>query len=70
MSIVDFIKASKEHPGESSYFIPPSANPRFIKPNKVIPCWREHHNSSKTTEIYTLVSTKSIQQIKSAFDDL
>lgn len=28
------------------------------------------HNSSKTTEIYTHVSTKSIQQIKSPFEDL
>ncbi len=28
------------------------------------------HNSSKTTEIYTYVSTKNIQQIKSPFDDL
>lgn len=28
------------------------------------------HNSSKTTEIYTHVSTKSLQQIKSPFDDL
>ena len=28
------------------------------------------HNSSKTTEIYTHVSNKSIQQIKSPFDDL
>lgn len=28
------------------------------------------HNSSKTTEIYTHVSTKSIQQIKSPIDDL
>lgn len=28
------------------------------------------HNSSKTTEIYTHVSTKSIQQIKSPFDSL
>ncbi|MBA0885160.1 tyrosine-type recombinase/integrase [Flavobacterium undicola] len=28
------------------------------------------HNSSKTTEIYTHVSTKSIQQIKSPFNDL
>lgn len=28
------------------------------------------HNSSKTTEIYTHVSTNSIQQIKSPFDDL
>ena len=28
------------------------------------------HNSSKTTEIYTHVSTKSIQQIRSPFDDL
>lgn len=28
------------------------------------------HNSSKTTEIYTHVSTKSIQTIKSPFDDL
>jgi len=28
------------------------------------------HSSSKTTEIYTLVSIKSIQQIKSPFDDL
>ena len=28
------------------------------------------HNSNKTTEIYTHVSTKSIQQIKSSFDDL
>ena len=28
------------------------------------------HNSSKTTEIYTHVCTKSIQQIKSPFDDL
>ncbi|MFN3918489.1 MAG: tyrosine-type recombinase/integrase [Flavobacteriales bacterium] len=27
------------------------------------------HNSSKTTEIYTYVSTKNIQQIKSPFDD-
>lgn len=28
------------------------------------------HNSSKTTEIYTHVSTKNIRQIKSPFDDL
>ena len=28
------------------------------------------HKSSKTHEIYTHVSTKSIQQIKSPFDDL
>jgi integrase/recombinase XerD len=28
------------------------------------------HNSSKTTEIYTHVSTKNIPQIKSPFDDL
>jgi integrase/recombinase XerD len=28
------------------------------------------HSSSKTTEIYTHVSTKSIQQIRSPFDDL
>jgi integrase/recombinase XerD len=28
------------------------------------------HSSSKTTEIYTQVSTKNIQQIKSPFDDL
>lgn len=28
------------------------------------------HNSSRTTEIYTHVSTKSLQQIKSPFDDL
>ena len=28
------------------------------------------HSSSRTTEIYTHVSTKSIQQIKSPFDDL
>ncbi len=28
------------------------------------------HNSSRTTEIYTHVSTKGIQQIKSPFDDL
>ena len=28
------------------------------------------HNSSKTTEIYTHVSTKSLQQIKGPFDDL
>lgn len=28
------------------------------------------HNSSKTTEIYTHVSTKSIQNVKSPFDDL
>jgi integrase/recombinase XerD len=28
------------------------------------------HNSSKTTEIYTHVSTKNIQRIKSPFDDL
>ncbi len=28
------------------------------------------HRSSKTTEIYTHVSTKSLQQIKSPFDDL
>ena len=28
------------------------------------------HSSSKTTEIYAHVSTKSIQQIKSPFDDL
>ncbi|MEZ7503615.1 tyrosine-type recombinase/integrase [Flavobacterium sp. Arc2] len=27
------------------------------------------HSSSKTTEIYTRVSTKSLQQIKSQFDD-
>lgn len=28
------------------------------------------HNSSRTTEIYTHVSTKNLQQIKSPFDDL
>lgn len=28
------------------------------------------HNSSKTTEIYTHVSTKSLRNIKSPFDDL
>ena len=28
------------------------------------------HSSSKTAEIYTHVSTKSLQQIKSPFDDL
>jgi integrase len=28
------------------------------------------HNSLKTTEIYTHVRTKNIQQIKSPFDDL
>lgn len=28
------------------------------------------HSSSKTTEIYTHVSTKAIQNIKSPFDDL
>jgi integrase len=28
------------------------------------------HRSRRTTEIYTHVSTKSIQQIKSPFDDL
>ena len=28
------------------------------------------HKSSKTTEIYTHVSTKSLQSIKSPFDDL
>ena len=28
------------------------------------------HNSSKTTEIYTHVTTKSLQQIRSPFDDL
>ncbi|MCV2486502.1 tyrosine-type recombinase/integrase [Flavobacterium sp. SH_e] len=28
------------------------------------------HNSSRTTEIYTHVSIKSLQQIKSPFDDL
>lgn len=28
------------------------------------------HNSSKTTEVYTHVSTKSLQKIKSPFDDL
>ena len=28
------------------------------------------HNSSKTAEIYTLMSTKRLQQIKSQFDDL
>lgn len=28
------------------------------------------HNSSKTTEIYTHVSTKSLQQIKGPFDEL
>jgi integrase/recombinase XerD len=28
------------------------------------------HNSSKTTEIYTHVSTKNIQRMKSPFDDL
>jgi integrase/recombinase XerD len=28
------------------------------------------HSSSKTTEIYTHTSTKSIQQIKSPFNDL
>jgi len=28
------------------------------------------HNNSKTTEIYTHVSTKSLQNIKSPFDDL
>ncbi|MBM3455619.1 MAG: hypothetical protein FJX80_10780 [Bacteroidetes bacterium] len=28
------------------------------------------HSSSKTTEIYTHVTTKSLQQIRSPFDDL
>ena len=28
------------------------------------------HNSSRTTEIYTHVSTRDIQKIKSPFDDL
>ena len=28
------------------------------------------HSRSKTTEIYTHVSTKSLQQIRSPFDDL
>ena len=28
------------------------------------------HNSSRTTEIYTHVGTKSLQKIKSHFDDL
>lgn len=28
------------------------------------------HSSSKTTEIYTHVSTKNLQKIKSPFDDL
>ena len=28
------------------------------------------HNSSRTTEIYTHVSTKNLQHIKSPFDDL
>ena len=28
------------------------------------------HTSSKTTEIYTPMSTKNIQQIKNPFDDL
>jgi integrase/recombinase XerD len=28
------------------------------------------HNSSKNTKIYTHISTKSLQQIKSPFDDL
>jgi integrase/recombinase XerD len=28
------------------------------------------HKSSKTTEIYTHVSTKSIKNVKSPFDDL
>lgn len=28
------------------------------------------HNSSKTTEIYSPVRTKNLQQIKSPFDDL
>jgi len=28
------------------------------------------HNSSKTTEIYTYVSTKNIERIKSPLDDL
>ena len=28
------------------------------------------HSSSRTTELYTHVSTKSMQQIKSPFDDL
>ena len=28
------------------------------------------HSSSRTTELYTHVSTKNIQQIKSPFDDL
>ncbi|WP_293300120.1 tyrosine-type recombinase/integrase [Pedobacter sp. UBA4863] len=28
------------------------------------------HNSSRTTEIYTHVSTKSLKNIKSPFDDL
>jgi integrase/recombinase XerD len=28
------------------------------------------HSSSKTTEIYTHVSTKSLQNVKSPFDDL
>ncbi|NVK49355.1 MAG: tyrosine-type recombinase/integrase [Cyclobacteriaceae bacterium] len=44
----------------------------FVKSSKDQPFIQEllGHRSSKTTEIYTHVSTKSLQNIKSPFDDL
>ncbi|MES2654069.1 MAG: hypothetical protein V4620_00670 [Bacteroidota bacterium] len=45
---------------------------RFTKREKVLipPTPQIGFNSSKTTETYTHVSTKSLQQIISPFDDL
>lgn len=44
----------------------------LVKSGTDLRCFQEllGHNSSRTTEIYTHVSTKSLQKIKSPFDDL
>jgi integrase/recombinase XerD len=43
-----------------------------LKPELIYVTYKKFlgHSSSKTTEIYTHVSTKSFQNVKSPFDDL
>lgn len=47
----------------STHFLKGGTEPSFIQDLL-------GHNSSKTTEIYTYVSQKSLQKIRSPFDDL
>jgi integrase/recombinase XerD len=50
----------------------PSYATRLLEAGGGLGCIQEltGHKNSKTTEIYTHVSTKSLQNIKSPFDDL